>query len=331
MAKLRIVTNLSGESTLPGNVRPPGFKPTSPRVGGPFAFEWYVTYYDADDNPVPGGSATVQWYGVELTSDGITTPTLGTAVAADSLVTQAGKSVGDGIWPWCVVTAMSAPGGAAELVVFMTASGSAAAEVDLTEVLAGIADVPSAVVAALDDGPDPLSRIKASAADAITDANLADAGTLNTVASTVSHLNDTVTGAVMTALDTGTSTLSRVKASASAAIADSWGTLVTVEGFTTGGPTELVAAPSAGQKHEVLAYFAGVSQNISASEDQFGLVDSDLNPHVPIVALGYGSVISRASMCPTHPLFSTTDDISIVAVEGFVKYEVSLTYRTVPI
>ena len=64
---------------------------------------------------------------------------------------------------------------------------------------AGVAD---AVISALNTGTSVLSRIKASAAEALTDAGVA----------TVS--------AIIPALDTGTSILSRIKASAASAIAD---------------------------------------------------------------------------------------------------------------
>lgn len=153
------------ETLLPGNTRPPGFKSTGPRPGGPYTFDWWVVFVDADGAPLEGGSATVQWYAVDVGDVQVTTPTLGQAVTTDALTTVT-KGVGEKLWPWAVVTSMAPPVDAARLRIVMVASA-------LQQTDGGADATAAAVIALLDDGSGVLSRIKASAASAVHDEDIA--------------------------------------------------------------------------------------------------------------------------------------------------------------
>lgn len=72
------------------------------------ASSWFVVFYDTNDAPMIGGSATVAWYGVAFENGAILTPAIGAAVVTDALDTHKIEA-GEGIWPWCRVTAMKPP------------------------------------------------------------------------------------------------------------------------------------------------------------------------------------------------------------------------------
>lgn len=188
----------------------------------------------------------------------------------------------------------------------------------------------AAVLAALNTGTDILTRIKASAADALLDANLAS--TLNAVSSTVSHLVDNVTTAVVTALNTGTTVLSRVKASTAAAIAESWGTLLEASATTTGSDyVQVLAAPASGYKREIMSYFAFCT-TAGGDVDQLSFTSGDGGVLYESFLLGQGATASRSALSPSRPLFTvTTGTLCIQAAEGFsFNYKAFITYRDVP-
>lgn len=104
----------SPEAALPGTTRPAGFGPADPRPGSAAAIEWFAVYIDANGDAMIGGSATVAWYGV--TFDGsILTPAIGAAVVTNTLDTHK-IEIGQGVWPWCRVTAMTPPAVAAKSI-----------------------------------------------------------------------------------------------------------------------------------------------------------------------------------------------------------------------
>lgn len=107
-APFRSVPVGSPETELSGIKKPPGFAGTGDRSGGAMVFDWYVVFIDDDGAPMVGGSATLQWYGVEFIDAGVVTPTLGDAVVVDALAVLS-KSVGARLWPWCRVTAITPP------------------------------------------------------------------------------------------------------------------------------------------------------------------------------------------------------------------------------
>lgn len=96
------------ETALSGIKRPPGFAGAGDRSGGAMVFDWYVVFVDDNGDLMLGGSAVVQWYGVEFVDAGVVTPTLGDAVTIDAL-TVLSKSVGARLWPWCRVTTITPP------------------------------------------------------------------------------------------------------------------------------------------------------------------------------------------------------------------------------
>lgn len=234
MTPMREIAVSSGESALPGNARPPGFKGTGSRAGGAFTFDWWVTFVDDDGATIPGGTATVQWYAVDVNGDAVTTPELGGDVDVAALAI-ASKGVGDKLWPWPIVTDMAAPGGATKIRVFMTVSAAQSSEVDTSALQAAIeaavAGVPADTISLLNTGTSTLSRVIASAVQAIADAVTAgtipsDADVAGVPAATATALNTGTTtlsrveAAVIAALNTGSSTLSRIIASGSISIAN---------------------------------------------------------------------------------------------------------------
>lgn len=97
------------ESALPGTTRPSGFGATTARPGVASTFAWWIAFYSAADEPIAGGTATLQWYGINVETDGtVTTPEIGDAVAASALVTKR-ITASAGIWPWPRLTAITAP------------------------------------------------------------------------------------------------------------------------------------------------------------------------------------------------------------------------------
>jgi hypothetical protein len=97
------------ESALPGTTRPAGFEARTARPGVASTFAWWVAFYSEAGKPIAGGSATLQWYGVNVETDGtVTTPEIGGAVAAAALVTKT-VTVAAGVWPWPRLTAITPP------------------------------------------------------------------------------------------------------------------------------------------------------------------------------------------------------------------------------
>lgn len=187
----------------------------------------------------------------------------------------------------------------------------------------------AAVLAALNTGADLLTRIKASAADALLDANLAS--TLNSVSSDVSHLVDNVTTAVVTALNTGTTVLSRVKASAASAIAESWGTLLEASATTTNADyVQVLAAPAAGYKHEIFGFFA-FCEVAPGDTDRLSFTNADGGVSYASFLLGLGCTALRTALSPSRPLFTVTSGtLCVQCAEGIFTYKAIVTYRTVP-
>jgi hypothetical protein len=130
-APFRSVPVGSPETELSGIKKPPGFAGVGDRSGGAMVFDWYVVFIDDNGDPMLGGSATLQWYGVEFIDAGVVTPTLGDAVAVDAL-TVLSKSVGARLWPWCRITAITPPNTSkiVEVTIPSAEDGTWAIEID---------------------------------------------------------------------------------------------------------------------------------------------------------------------------------------------------------
>ncbi|MBL9102177.1 MAG: hypothetical protein JNL82_14530 [Myxococcales bacterium] len=184
-------------------------------------------------------------------------------------------------------------------------------------------------LAALNTGTSELSRIKASAAAAIADASLADAGVVNSMSSTLSHVVDNI----IAALNTGGGTLSRVKASAIAAAGEAWGALLDGTGTTSGADyVQLLAAPPAGHQHEIVSFL--VTCEVGGDTDVFSFTSNDEGTSHKSFVLASGATASQTSPCPTKPLFAVVAGaLKIQAAEGGISgivYRASIIYRTVP-
>lgn len=264
MAVFRTVPVASPEALLPGNTKPPGFTATGARPGGPTTLEWYAAFVDGDGAVVTGGSATVQWYAVEVggtpQAPTYTTPTLGEAMVVDSLAALQ-KGVGQGLWPWCRVIDMTAPGGATHVQIRTTASASSEVVVDVPvppdadtiqarceaaiaaavsdSVIpsdADVADVPDDTMAALDASSDALARVTASAR-----AGIAAEVAANAIPSKADVAG--VPGGTVTALDANSDPLARITASVGAELSTAAGTVAAQTQF--GAQVSVVGAATA--------------------------------------------------------------------------------------
>jgi hypothetical protein len=126
------------EAVLSGITRPRGFEGVGPRAGGPIARAWWITFVDAEGATLAGGSATIQWYAVEIEGAAITTPTIGGEVEAEGLATRT-IQIAATLWPWCRVLAMTPPAEGAHMRVHLAESIAAAAEVDIAAIASAVA------------------------------------------------------------------------------------------------------------------------------------------------------------------------------------------------
>ncbi len=115
MAAFRSIAVDAAESTLSGTVRPSGFKPTGPRPGSAVASDYFVVFHDTNGAAMIGGSATLAWYGVSFDGAVLMTASIGAAVVTADHVTRK-IEVGEGVYFWPRVTAMTPPTVAAKSI-----------------------------------------------------------------------------------------------------------------------------------------------------------------------------------------------------------------------
>lgn len=115
MAAFRSIAVAAPEGTLPGTTRPSGFAPTGPRPGKTAASDYFAVFHDTDGAAMVGGSAIIAWYGVSFDGDVLMTASLGDAVVTADHVTHK-VEVGEGVWPWPRVTAMTPPSVASKAI-----------------------------------------------------------------------------------------------------------------------------------------------------------------------------------------------------------------------
>lgn len=134
MVAFRSIAVDAPEGTLPGTVRPTGFAPTGPRPGKAAASDYFVVFHDTNGAAMIGGSATLAWYGVSFDGAVLMTASIGAAVVtADHIMRKI--EVGEGVYPWPRVTAMTPPAVASKSIrvnVGASADGLYSIQVDAT-------------------------------------------------------------------------------------------------------------------------------------------------------------------------------------------------------
>lgn len=173
MAAFRSIAVDAPEGTLSGTVRPSGFKPTGPRPGSAVASDYFVVFHDTDGAAMIGGSATIAWYGVSFDGPTLMTASIGAAVVTADHVTRK-IEVGEGVYFWPRVTAMTPPAVAAKSIrvnVGASADGDYSIQVDATTAVEFTAsgDDPESIRDALVAGFAAHPTASAEADDAVDD------------------------------------------------------------------------------------------------------------------------------------------------------------------